>query len=56
MMTASYSVSFDVKNVKLAILDRDQSVESRALTEYFTACDILRWKNILVPRLKLILC
>lgn len=37
MMTASYSVSFDVKNVKLAILDRDQSVESRALTEYFTA-------------------
>ncbi len=36
MVMAAYSVSFDVKNVKLAILDRDQTIESRALTEYFT--------------------
>lgn len=35
MLMAAYSVSFDVKDVKVAILDRDQTVESRELTEYF---------------------
>lgn len=37
MVTAAYSVSFDVKNVQMAVLDRDQSMESRQLAEYFTA-------------------
>ncbi|WP_239364978.1 ribosome-associated ATPase/putative transporter RbbA [Snodgrassella communis] len=35
MMMAAWSVSFDVEHVKFAVLDRDQTVESRALIEHF---------------------
>ena len=35
MLMAAWSVSFDVEHVKFAVLDRDQTVESRALVEYF---------------------
>lgn len=35
MMMAAWSVSFDVEHVKFAVMDRDQTVESRALVEYF---------------------
>lgn len=35
MMTASVSMSFDIENVRFGVLDRDQSTESRMLTEYF---------------------
>lgn len=35
MMMAAWSVSFDVEHVKFAVLDRDQTIESRALVEYF---------------------
>ena len=37
MSALSWSISFDVQNLTFAVLDRDQSSESRALTEYF-AC------------------
>ena len=35
MSALSWSISFDVQNLTFAVLDRDQSSESRALTEYF---------------------
>ena len=35
MMMAAWSVSFDVEHVKFAVIDRDQTVESRALIEQF---------------------
>jgi ribosome-dependent ATPase len=35
MMMAAWSVSFDVEHVKFAVIDRDQTVESRALIEHF---------------------
>ncbi len=34
-VTAAWGVSFDVKEVRFAVLDRDQTVESRRLVEYF---------------------
>nr|WP_037585302.1 ribosome-associated ATPase/putative transporter RbbA [Stenoxybacter acetivorans] len=37
MITAAYGISFDIKNIRVAILDNDQSVASREFTEYFTA-------------------
>ena len=36
MAALSWSISFDVQNLTFAVLDRDQSSESRALTEYFS--------------------
>lgn len=36
MTSASIGVSFDVKDIRFAVLDRDQSIESRSLQEYFS--------------------
>lgn len=36
MAALSWSISFDVQNLSFAVLDRDQSSESRELTEYFS--------------------
>ena len=36
MAALSWSISFDVQNLTFAVLDRDQSVASRQLTEYFS--------------------
>lgn len=36
MGAVSWGVSFDVQNLKYAVYDRDQSVQSRAFTEYFS--------------------
>ncbi|PVZ88566.1 multidrug ABC transporter ATP-binding protein [Serratia sp. S1B] len=37
MMAAAYGVSFDVKKIKFAVLDRDQTIESRELIQNFSA-------------------
>ncbi len=39
MVTAAYGVSFDVKKIKFAVLDRDQTIESRELVQNFAASD-----------------
>ncbi|SDC96238.1 ribosome-associated ATPase/putative transporter RbbA [Paraburkholderia lycopersici] len=36
LLAAAWSVSFDVENVRFAVLDRDQSLASRELVEQFT--------------------
>ena len=36
MAAVSWGISFDVQNLKYAVYDRDQSVQSRAFTEYFS--------------------
>ena len=36
MGAVSWGISFDVQNLKYAVYDRDQSVQSRAFTEYFS--------------------
>ncbi|MDO5068576.1 MAG: ABC transporter permease [Neisseria zoodegmatis] len=36
MVALSWSVSFDVKDLTFTVLDRDQTTESRRLTEYFS--------------------
>ncbi|UOO77801.1 ATP-binding cassette domain-containing protein [Neisseria sp. Dent CA1/247] len=36
MISLSWSVSFDVKDLTFTVLDRDQTTESRRLTEYFS--------------------
>lgn len=58
MMMAAWSVSFDVEHVKFAVLDRDQTIESRALVEhfrgsrYFTFTENLRNANDIDKTLK----
>lgn len=58
MMIAAWSVSFDVEHVKFAVLDRDQTIESRALVEhfrgsrYFTFTENLRNANDIDKTLK----
>ncbi|AKQ61758.1 ribosome-associated ATPase/putative transporter RbbA [Bordetella hinzii] len=39
---AAWSVSFDVENVRYAVLDRDQSLESRRLLEHFSGSRYFR--------------
>ena len=36
MAAVAWGISFDVQNLKFAVYDRDQSSDSRALTEYFS--------------------
>ena len=36
MAAVSWGVSFDVQNLKFAVYDRDQTAQSRGLTEYFS--------------------
>ena len=36
MTSASLGVSFDVKDIRFAVLDRDKTIESRSLQEYFS--------------------
>lgn len=41
LITTVYSISFDINHLKFAVLDRDQTVESRHLVEYFSGSKYL---------------
>lgn len=47
MTAASIGVSFDVDNIRYAVLDRDRTVESRALQEYFAGSRYFKFTQYL---------
>jgi ribosome-dependent ATPase len=46
MLTFGYGISFDIENLSFAVLDQDQTLESRELLEHFSGSRYLRTSEI----------